>query len=437
MNENIDRLIIEFIDNLKKEGVSLFPYLYNENNKTNIKKVYYSGPYWGQEEIVNMMRAMLTGKWISSGENVRKFEVQFGKKFNQRNSLMLNSGSSANLVMIAALKKFLEWQDGDEIIVSVVGFPTTLAPIIQNNLKPILIDIENETLNFDLSKIVEKITPKTKAIFVSPVLGNPPDFDRLIEICNIYNVKMVMDNCDSLGSKWNDLFLTDYAIASSCSFYPAHHITTGEGGMFSSNIDELVTIGRSIAWWGRGCHCMGAANLLPNGTCGNRFDNWIPEYDGVVDHKYVFTNIGYNLKPLDMQGAIGLAQLKKFDEIHSKRVENKNKLGKLFQTYLSFVTIPTELPKATTSWFGVPVICENAEQKRSLVNHLETNGIQTRNYFAGNILIHPAYKHLDDYKLYPNANKVLDTVFFIGCAPNYTQDTIDYIESIIKTYVKS
>ena len=432
-NKDITNKILEFINDLSKD-TNLFPYLYNFNNTGDINKVYYSGPFWNEKEIAAIIRTVLTGKWISSGENVRKFEVAFGKKFNNKYNLMVNSGSSANLALLAALKKRFNWKDNDEIILSVVGFPTTLSPIIQNNLKPVFVDIEKDNLNFDLNLIEEKITSKTKAVILSPVLGNTPDMDMLKNICDKHNILLVLDNCDSLGSKWKGKFLNEYAIASSCSFYPAHHICTGEGGMVSSNDDEIIKIARSVAWWGRDCHCIGAANLLACGTCGNRFDRWLDDYNGVVDHKYVFTNVGYNLKPLDLQGAVGQIQIEKFNEIHTNRINNKNAIAKILLKYLNFIKIPTEIEHAETSWFGIPIICDNKQNKTNLVAFLEDNGIQTRNYFAGNILLHPAFKDLDDYKKYPIANMVLDEVFFIGCAPNYTTETLDYIEKTISKY---
>ncbi len=437
MKKNIDYKIEEFIDSLSEEFEGLFPYLYNFNNKNkSVDKVYYSGPNWDSEEIKSIIKTILTGKWISSGENVRKFEVSFSKKFNIKHSLMVNSGSSANLVMIAALKKRLGWDDGDEIILSVVGFPTTLSPIIQNNLKPVFLDIEMDTLNFDLNLFESSITKKTKAVFVSPVLGNPPNFDKIIEICKKYNLILILDNCDSLGSKWNGKYLNEYAYASSCSFYPAHHITTGEGGMVSTDDEELMKIARSISWWGRDCYCVGSANLLCNGTCKNRFSNWLPNYDGVVDHKYIFTNIGYNLKPLDLQGSIGLEQLKKFDVLHEKRIKIKNEISKIFSFFIDDINIPSELVEAETGWFGVPIICKNKILKNNLVKFLEDNGIQTRNYFAGNILIHPAYSYLDDFKKYENSNKVLDLVFFVGCSPSYDNNTLEYIKTVLSKFKK-
>jgi CDP-6-deoxy-D-xylo-4-hexulose-3-dehydrase len=409
-------------------------YLYNttpDNFVASRTPIYYSGPYWDHEEIVAIMKAMLSGKWITSGEYVHKFELQFSKQFNVKHSLMVNSGSSANLVMVGAVKKYLGWQDGDEIILSVVGFPTTLAPILQHNLKPVLIDIELDSLNFDLELIEEKITNRTKAIFLSPVLGNPPNMDRLLELCDQHDLQLLLDNCDSLGSAWQDKYLNEYALASSCSFYPAHHISTGEGGMVSSNIEEIVSIARSLAWWGRDCYCVGAANLLSCGTCGNRFDRWLPDYDGIVDHKYIFTNVGYNLKPLDLQGAIGLVQLEKFDEIDRKRRYSKQRLQAILEQYIEGIRVPNELPKAKTCWFGTPIICPDRDLKQMLVEYFEQNKIQTRHYFAGNILLQPAYKHLDKAANYPNANVVLDQVFFIGAAPHYHEQTFNYIKELL------
>jgi CDP-6-deoxy-D-xylo-4-hexulose-3-dehydrase len=394
--------------------------------------VYYSGPYWTEEEFVAAIDSLLFGKWVSSGEKVRKFEVKFCREFNQKEAVAVNSGSSANLVMIAAVKKLFGWDDEGEVILSVVGFPTTLAPLIQNNLTPVFCDIELDTLNFDLELVEQAITSKTKAIILSPVLGNPVDMDRLVSICEKHGLLLLLDNCDSLGSKWKGKLLSEYALASSHSFYPAHHISTGEGGLVSSNNTKLVSLARSFAWWGRDCYCVGAANLLPEGTCCNRFDNWLPNYDGIVDHKYVFSNIGYNLKPLDLQGAIGVVQLDKVKEIESRRRNSKSTIESSFLRYVKDIRIPSERPEATTSWFGTPIICKDREQKNDLVMFLERNRIQTRNYFAGNILLHPGYQHLGDYKEYKNANTVLDTVFFVGASPHYDTKVFEYIESVLK-----
>ena len=413
-------------------------YLYNQKEFVPGKtQLLYSGPYWDHEEIQLAMEAFLTGSWLTTGTYVHRFQNIFAKMFNVKHAHMVNSGSSANLVMIAALKKHLGWKDGDEVIVSPVGFPTTIAPLVQNGLKPVFIDIEMDTLNFDVNLISEKITDRTKAIFVSPVLGNPSDMDSLMAICVPENILLIGDNCDSLGSKWNGRYLNEYYYAWSTSFYPAHHITTGEGGMVCTNDDELIKIARSISWWGRDCHCVGQANLLACGTCGSRFSKWLADdgVNAVLDHKYLFTNMGYNLKPLDLQGAIGLAQLRKLPTIEAKRRENFSKIKKIFEKHMKpQIRVASELTLADPCWFGVPLIVEQTDMKVPFVNYLEENKIQTRNYFAGNLLRHPGYRHLDDASKYKNADKALTNVFFIGCPPHYGDNHIDYIDEIVGAF---
>ena len=431
----MSELIDNFLATVKDSRQNIFPYLANKKNFDSTKDtVYYSGPYWTDLEIKEIINSILYGKWLSSGENVNKFEREFSKKFNFKYSVMVNSGSSANLVMFAALKKYFGWQDGDEIIVCACGFATTIAPIVQCGLKPIFVDIDWEDLNWDLEQVESKITSRTRAVISSPVLGNPYNVDRIVDICKNNNIDLIADNCDSLGSKWNGQYITDFAVAASCSFYPAHHICTIEGGMVSSNIKEIVDLARSFAWWGRDCYCVGAQNLLPCGTCGKRFDNWLPDYNDVVDHKYVFSNMGYNLKPLDLQGGIGTVQLQKFDEIHNIRRSNKVRIQQALEK-IDGARIVNERPQAETSWFGVPIICSTKEQKQKLVAHLENNRVQTRNYFAGNILLHPGYKHLDDASKYPKANQVLDKVFFLGCSPTINEDMLQYIETVIGKFL--
>ncbi len=792
-------------------------YLYNSKPFIpGISWVYYSAPYWDEREVNAAIKTLIYGKWLSSGENVHKFEIAFSKKFGFTSSLMVNSGSSANLVMIAALKKYYKWKDGDEIIISVVGFPTTLNAIIQNNLTPVFVDIDLNDLNWDINQIEDKITNKTVAIFSSPVLGNPYNFYKVLGLCQKCNIKFISDNCDSLGSKWDDKYLTDYSVAASCSFYASHHLCSGQGGMVSTRIDEVRRLAESFSRWGNSCflenamvytnagqkkindiivgdevishngvfkpvyetlkrqysgklydiysrgqpiikataehpfyvlrdgtyqwveaselkkgdyllksvlgdtkkiteinvsylihygktsysipmeadlmrligyymaqgsstkglkgsnglggkdknkyycyrtnfafhcdhkeyiddviilmkkyfdttgrvvsnknskaisidfksrksyeffhqycgnrawnkhlptdwiyleknlllefvkghwrgdgsscfqsydisttsptlseqlrfilaklgifttlsvrtkdkhkvaivngrpveqkhdlynlviykpnaikfgeligendvepstirclyryftddgkylcheiskieyteekdisvynleveddhsyhvngiiahncYCVGAANTFPNGTCGNRFDKWLEDYDDIVDHRYVFENIGYNLKPLDLQGAVGLEQLNKFDEIHEKRRYNKQQIDSYLENIPGIRTIK-ELTKSHTSWFGVPIVCESKELKNKLVAYLEKNKIQTRNYFSGNILLHPAYKHLGDPKQYPQAMEVLKRVFFIGCAPHYNDVVLNYIKDIIESF---
>ena len=416
-------------------GNHVAPYLYNSVNfKPGETIIPYSGPYWDNRESEAAIDTFLNGKWISAGEKVHEFEKAFSKQFNMKHSLMVNSGSSANLLMIAAIKKYYDWQDGDEVIVSAAAFPTTISVLYQNRLKPVFADIEWETLNFDIEPMESKITEKTKAIFLSPVLGNPTDIYELSDMCIGNELKLILDNCDSLGSKWNGKYLNEYAIASSCSFYASHTLCTGEGGMVSTNDRDLMKVMNSMAHWGRDCTCIGFDNMLMDGSCNRRFSKWLDVYNGIIDHKYVFTNLGYNLKPLDLQGAIGLVQLNKFAEIDARRKRSKKVIEKIFLDNIPNIRGVTELDQAETTWFGTPFVCEEPGLKHRLVKHLEEHRIMTRNYFAGNILIHPGYAFMDDYLNYPEANKVLDKVFFIGAAPHYTDEIFEYIEKVVKLF---
>jgi len=431
------QLIDSFIESAKNIDDDIFPFIANKKDFVEGKdSVYYSGPYWDDLEARELIYSVLKSKWLSSGEKVNKFEHEFSKKFNFKHSVMVNSGSSANLVMFAALKKYFGWKDGDEIIVCACGFATTVSPIVQCGLKPVFVDIDWEDLNWDLEEVENKITERTVGAISSPVLGNPYNMSKFVDLCRLKSIALIADNCDSLGSKWHGNYLTDYAVAASCSFYPAHHICTIEGGMVSSNEKGIVDLARSFAWWGRGCYCVGQQNLLSNGVCGKRFDTWLENYEDVVDHKYVFSNMGYNLKPLDLQGSVGSVQLLKFDEIHKIRRSNKEKIQKIIEI-IPGTRVVNEREGAETSWFGVPIVCNDKELKRSLVAYLEKNKIQTRNYFAGNILLHPGYRHLDDATKYPKANQVLDKVFFLGCSPTINQKMIDYIEKVVESFINA
>jgi CDP-6-deoxy-D-xylo-4-hexulose-3-dehydrase len=421
-------------------------------------QVLYSGPVYDADELVAATAALCEGKWSVNGEYVNRFERAFSAYLNQRGSVMVNSGSSADLLMVAACKACFGWKDGDGIIVSPVGFPTTISAITLNGLRPVFVDIEWETLNADNDLIEKQLAfhaaandfphvslggpSPVRAILVSPVLGNPPDIDRLVALSERYGVKLLMDGCDSLGSTWRGKHLTEYATATTCSFFPSHHVSVLQGGMVSSNDTELLDLVRSMAAWGKDCWCTGSANLLPNGCCGKRFDCWLKSQpEVVVDHRYVYTtDRAYNLQPLDLQGALGLAQMGKIEDIHELRHRHACTLRlMLWQTLNNYGNGPVQLvyetaPHCLPSWFGVPIICPTYAFKRALVAHLEAAGIQTRNYFAGNILLHDAYAHLGRATDYPNANEVLKRVFFLGCHPGLTEAHFAHIEATLKTF---
>lgn len=423
-------------------------FLHQKNNfNPNKDWILYSSPFWDSTEVLAAINCLINGKWLSAGTEVHKFEAAFAEKFNAGHALMVNSGSSANLVMLAALKKHFGWKDGDGIFTSAVNFPTTVSTIVQNNLHPWFIDIDWNDLNIDLDKLAHWASFcksnyqdggfRCRALFLSPVLGNPPNIDRILEICEKNDLVLILDGCDSLGSKWKGKYLNEYAVACSDSFYASHHLCCGQGGMVTSQEPEIIELARSIGTWGRSCYCIGTANMLSQGTCGVRFSKWIPGYDEIIDHKYVFTNMGYNLAPLDLQGAIGLVQLSKFDEIASKRKQNHWEIANYIRLYLEPYNISTvaAIPfDNVPCWFGVPIKCESKEIKYKLQQYLEGNRIQTRNYFAGNILRQPAYKHLGNYESYPVADKVLGHVLFIGCSPHYGLDELRYISKVIKDF---
>lgn len=428
----------------------------------------YSGPVYGVNELVAGCTALVEGKWSVAGEYVHRFEQVFSRYLGQAESVMVNSGSSADLLLIAAAKQRYGWKDGDGIIVSPVGFPTSISAITLNGLTPIFVDIEWATLNADndaiewalgkhvgehwrdeglpLSESHMEATawPRVRAILVSPVLGNPPDMDRLTELAARYGVKLLMDGCDSLGSTWRGQHLASYATASTCSFFPSHHISTLQGGMISSNDTELIRVARQMSAWGRACYCTGAANLLPKGVCGCRFKAWLPQLPEVeVDHKYVYETQGFNLQPLDLQGALGLEQMERIDDLHAARREAFERLDAIFAPLHSRKMIKSDshvqqieqLSHADPSWFGYPIICPTYRYKRALVAHLEAAGIQTRNYFAGNILLHPGYEHLGTAADYPNAQQVLQRVLFIGTNPSWADEHFAHIEATIKAFV--
>lgn len=431
--ELIDKDISDFLDFMSKKYGTLPKFLHNLGEFNN--KILYSGSNWDKNELSAALKSFLFSSWSINGEYVKQFENEFSKKINIKYTVSTNSGSSANLVMLAAIKKHLKWEDESEVLVSPVAFSTTVSTIYQNRLTPVFVDIDFNDLNLNLDELEKKITKKTVAIFIAPTLGNPGNFSRLLEIKNKYNIELIGDFCDSIGSFYKGKHLSEYVLACSCSYFSSHHLSLLQYGSISTNILEIANICRRMISWGRRCSCRGSENLLLNGSCGIRWHNWLRTCpDLLIDDKYFFKEMGYNLQPLDFQGAIGIEQLKKWDFIHSKREEYNLYIKNLFSKYLPEIKHPTVLPESKVSWFGVGLICPDKEYKYKLVQFLEKNGIQTRNYFSGNILMHDGFEFLDNWKEYPNANKVLELVFFIGCAPFYTEKHLQYIEEVLKLY---
>ena len=400
--------------------------------------IQYSGPTWTNEEVESAIYALLRGRWLSAGENVHKFEQEFSKKVGKKYSIMCNSGSSANLLMFSALSSKNTYNFKNiEVITPAVCFPTTIAPILQSGFNPKFIDVEMDTLNLDLDQFEKSITSKTKIVIFAHVLGNPPNMDKLMKICKDKNIIFLEDTCDALGSYWNNKPLGSFGLMSSHSFYPAHHITTGEGGMVSTDSKKIADTIRSIAWWGRACTCVGSANLSLKGSCGKRFDKWLkPKYNGILDHKYIYNEIGYNLKPLDLQGAIGLVQLKKLEKLKKARKKNFDKYYNICKKYPKLIKIIKKDKRADVNWFGFPItVITNKFTRNDMVSFLEEKNIQTRNYSSGNILFHPPYAHLDDPYKYPNACNVMDNTFFIGVQPRMSNEMVKYVQNSLDEFL--
>jgi len=400
--------------------------------------VNYAGPHFNADEYVAAAEILLNG-WLVMGDKSVKFEKEFPKQFGKYNGILTNSGSSSNLLMMSALtsKRGHNLPKGTKVLMPIAGFPTTLNPTLQVGFTPVFVDIELDTLNLDLDQVERVLTeqPDIRVITFAHVLGNPPNMDRLMSIVRKYKLILLEDCCDALGSTYDGKPLGSYGEMASCSFYPAHHMTMGEGGYVACETPQQEVILRSFREWGRGCYCVGPeANKLKCGSCGKRFQEWIPTMPGeVFDHKYVYDEIGYNLKPIELQSAMGLVQLEKLDEIHALRRRNYALLFEIYSKYEEFFHLPRPQDKADPSWFAFPLtIRKGAPFKRAdIVDYLEENLIQTRPYFAGNIMLQPAYSHIMDPQLakdnFPVATFTMTNTYFHGTSPVITPEQIAYI----------
>jgi CDP-6-deoxy-D-xylo-4-hexulose-3-dehydrase len=409
--------------------------------------VQYAGPYFSSDEYIAAVKTLL-GEWLVLGAEAIKFETKFPKFFDKEYGLLTNSGSSANLLMMLAMtsKRGYNLPKGTKVITPIAGFPTTINPIIQLGFTPIFVDIELETLNLDLDQVEQACinNPDTKIITFAHVLGNPPNMKRLMEIVEKYKLILLEDCCDALGSTYEGKKLGSFGEMASCSFYPAHHMTMGEGGFVACKDEKTERIIRSFREWGRGCYCVGKQNLLEKGTCDCRFSNWLPSLpDYIFDHKYTYEEIGYNLKPIELQASIGLVQIEKLKDIGEKRRENYTNLFKAFSKYEKYFHLHKAQPGSDPDWFAFPVtVRDDAPFKRSdICQFFEANKIQTRPYFAGNIMLQPAYAGLMDPKevieKYPIARKVTTDTFFLGTSPVINKEKIDYIEIILDKFIKT
>ena len=383
------------------------------------------------------------------GDRALRFEHKFPEQFGKKKGIVTNSGSSSNLLMMAALtsKRGHALPKGTKVLMPIAGFPTTLNPTLQVGFDPVFCDIELDTLNLDVDALEDiiKRNPFIRVITFAHVLGNPPNMDRVMELVEKYQLILLEDCCDALGSTYDGKPLGSFGLMASCSFYPAHHMTMGEGGYVATDDSNLDVILRSFREWGRGCYCVGPeANKLKCGTCKERFKEWIPELPGeIFDHKYVYDEIGYNLKPIELQCAMGLEQLKKLPEIHALRRRNYQLLFNIYEKYEQYFHLPRATAKSDPSWFAFPLTIRKGAPftRTQLVDFLEENLIQTRPYFAGNIMLQPAYSHLMDPRRardeFPNATHAMTHTYFHGTSPVITPEQIEYIGTIVDKFMKS
>ena len=409
--------------------------------KTSIK---YAGRIYDDTERKYLQDAV-DEFWLTYGKWSKKLEQGLAKFLNMKYALFVNSGSSANLLAFSTLTSPLlkerQIKRGDEVITVAAGFPTTVAPIIQYGAIPVFIDVEENTANIDYTQLENALSNKTKAIMIAHTLGNPFNIDKVKNFCTKHNLWLIEDNCDALGSKWNGKYTGTFGDIGTSSFYPAHHMTTGEGGATYTNNNILHKIMLSIRDWGRDCWCMSGYD----NTCGCRFTKQFGKLPFGYDHKYVYSHFGYNLKATEFQAAIGCAQLEKLNLFIEKRKSNFEYLRNALSNMSSYIKVIEKYDNADPSWFGMLLhTTKDAPFHRNdLTKFLEQHKIQTRNLFAGNILKHPCFDSLIegiDYKVIgklENTDLIMNNFFWIGVYPGLTIEMLDYIISVFKKFFNS
>lgn len=390
-----------------------------------------SGKVMDKEDLKNLLDSCFD-LWLTAGRFAKEFESRFAAFMHQKFCLLVNSGSSANLVAFSALTSPLlkerQVKPGDEVITVAAGFPTTVNPIIQHGCVPVFIDVNLPDFGIIVENLEKALSPKTKAVMIAHTLGNPFDVKSVKEFCVKHNLWLVEDCCDAVGAYYDGKMVGQYGDISTVSFYPAHHMTMGEGGAVLTNSPRLKKIAESFRDWGRDCWC-------PPGkddTCGKRFDQQFANLPEGYDHKYVYSHVGYNLKVSDMQAAVGCSQLNKlpiFIETRNKNTETLINMIKVkMPNYEEFMMLPEALPLAKPSWFGFPITLKNG-RRRELINHLEINKIGTRLLFAGNLLRQPLYKG-KEYRVIgelTNTDKIMNDTFWVGIYPALNEAHMDYI----------
>ena len=398
-----------------------------------------SGKVLDADDYVALVESSLDG-WLTAGRFHEEFERGLARYVGVRNALFVNSGSSANLVALAGLtspklgKKALK--AGDEVITVAAGFPTTVNPIIQNGMIPVFVDIEIGTYDAIIDQIREAISPKTRAIMMAHTLGNPFDVAAIKAICKEHDLWLIEDSCDALGSTYDGKRTGSFGDTATVSFYPAHHITTGEGGAVFVNSPLIKKQVESFRDWGRDCYCATGQD----NTCHKRFEWQLGDLPLGYDHKYIYGHIGYNLKATDMQAALGVSQLKKLDRFVAARKANFSHLKNALSDVQDFI-MPEATVNSDPSWFGFPITIRpgSSVDRTALLRHLDDKKIGTRLLFAGNLLKQPAYRNIEHRVIgdLKNSDLVMTNTFWLGVYPGLTDEMLNYVSEVVHDFVKA
>jgi CDP-4-dehydro-6-deoxyglucose reductase, E1 len=395
-----------------------------------------SGKVMSSEDLTNLVEASLD-LWLTAGRFADQFEKDFAEFMGQKYCLLVNSGSSANLVAFSALtspslgeKQILP---GDEIITVAASFPTTVNPIVQYGCIPVFLDVGIEDFGVPIEKLAEALSPKTKAVMIAHTLGNPFDAAKVREFCDQHNLWFIEDCCDAAGAKLHGKKVGQFSHLSTCSFYPAHHITMGEGGAVMTSDSRLKKIAESFRDWGRDCWCPPGKD----NTCKKRWGWQFGDLPDGYDHKYIYTHVGYNLKATDMQAAVGCSQLKKLPSFIEKRNQNYKTLRKMLESKIpdfnDQIQFCETIPGAEPSWFGFPITLKTAN-RTTVTRYLEDNKVGTRLLFGGNLLRQPLYKG-KNYRVVgtlENTDKIMNHTFWVGLYPALDESHLDYMSDVIK-----
>jgi CDP-6-deoxy-D-xylo-4-hexulose-3-dehydrase len=396
-----------------------------------------SGKVLAPTDLAAMVEAVLDG-WLTTGRFNEQFEAELSKYIGVNHAITTNSGSSANLLALTTLTSpklgDRRLKPGDEVITVAAGFPTTVNPIIHNGLIPVFVDVDIPTYNISVNRLANALSDKTRAIMIAHTLGNPYQLDTVTQFAKANNLWLIEDCCDALGSEYKGKRVGTFGDIGTLSFYPAHHITMGEGGAVFTNSSELTVLIESFRDWGRDCYCEPGKD----NTCGKRFDWQLGDLPKGYDHKYTYSHLGYNLKITDIQAACGLSQLRRIDEFVQKRRDNFAYLSEKLRGLQDFLILPEATEHSNPSWFGFPITLRDASgtSRKDLLEYLDQHKIGTRLLFAGNLTKQPYFKNLD-YRIVgdlQNTDTIMNQAFWLGVYPGLTTEMLDFVAERLELY---